>query len=325
MVNTGCHIEVLWHCSKKSKGDKQSRARPGGEERPQAIGAELARSIQGNGCEKGGLDMKLISIVVAAAVAAFCPSPSLSFVVANTAGRRPRSNPSSRLSSLFFGHGQIPEIDDVYQLSGGNVGDEYLVRRVSDTFRGGDDSRELEKLSRLSVTELRGLLDQNGIDYRDCLEKRDLVDRLIENRDRTGHHYGDKIDSGLSPEENRVVDTFKRASPSVAFISVGQVQTVQRGFTTSQQDVPMGTGSGFLVGRSLLRLDFCRSSLFSSLPVGQVRERCNELPCHSFGSQDARPKDKGETARHAPASGNHRGIRARKGSRGTSGFVSSAS
>lgn len=195
-----------------------------------------------------GLAMKVIPII--AAVSAFCPSPSLpgSFVVANTAGRRQRSNRPSRLSSLYghvFGRGQIPEIDDVYQLSGGSGSDECL-RRVSDAVRGGDYSRELEKLSRLSVTELKSLLDQNDIDYRDCLEKRDLVDRLVENKDRTGY-YGEKNDSGLSHEENRVVNTFKRASPSVAFISVGQVQTVQRGFSTSQQDVPTGSGSGFLV------------------------------------------------------------------------------
>ena len=188
--------------------------------------------------------MKLISII--AAVSAFCPSPSLSFVVANTAGRRSRY----RLSSLYghvFGRGQFPDVDDVYQLSGGSGGDECL-RQVSDTFRGGDDSLEVEKLSRLSVTELKNLLDQNDIDYRDCLEKRDLVDRLVENKERTGY-YGGKNgnDLGLSHEENRVVNTFKRASPSVAFISVGQAQMVQRGFSTSQQDVPIGSGSGFLV------------------------------------------------------------------------------
>jgi hypothetical protein len=39
-------------------------------------------------------------------------------------------------------------------------------------------------LSSLSVTELKHLLSNRGIDFRDCLEKRDLIERLEQSKSK---------------------------------------------------------------------------------------------------------------------------------------------
>ncbi|KAL7574172.1 hypothetical protein ACA910_014850 [Epithemia clementina (nom. ined.)] len=90
-------------------------------------------------------------------------------------------------------------------------------------------------MGQLSVTELKRLLTERGIDYRDCLEKRDLVERLGKKTVSKGNPTNNNNVNGvtgrrsLGTEERRLVETVKRVSPSVAFI------------TTSK-----GSGSGFL-------------------------------------------------------------------------------
>eukprot|EP00957_Ditylum_brightwellii_P167681 12764921-Ditylum_brightwellii.AAC.1 len=99
-------------------------------------------------------------------------------------------------------------------------------------------------LSSLSVTELKRLLSERGVDFRDCLEKRDLVERLEESRDWASSSSRSVVPpSALSAEEERVVQTFKRASPSVAYITTS-VQP--RSFSLQGTRVPAGTGTGFL-------------------------------------------------------------------------------
>jgi hypothetical protein len=52
---------------------------------------------------------------------------------------------------------------------------------------------------------------------------------------------------GLSYEENRVVNTFTRASPAVAYIqTISQSMQISRGFSLKGTEVPTGAGSGFL-------------------------------------------------------------------------------
>lgn len=90
----------------------------------------------------------------------------------------------------------------------------------------------------MSVTELKRLLSERGIDFRDCLEKRDLVERLEKSPATKQQPFV------MSPEESRLVQTVKRVSPSVAYITTGQGSTSGRfslGF-----EVPVGSGSGFL-------------------------------------------------------------------------------
>lgn len=82
-------------------------------------------------------------------------------------------------SKLFFNNGGyddnndnlLPFDDDK------NLECTSFLRRVSSAFRGGGGISGA--LSALSVAELKRLLIDRGVDYRDCLEKKDLVDRLI--------------------------------------------------------------------------------------------------------------------------------------------------
>ena len=63
------------------------------------------------------------------------------------------------------------------------------------TLRGGENNDNHSKkknnsdygsLSSLSVSELKRIFNDRGVDYRDCLEKRDLVERILTSRDRRG-------------------------------------------------------------------------------------------------------------------------------------------
>lgn len=101
-------------------------------------------------------------------------------------------------------------------------------------------------LSQLSVTELKRLLNDRGVDFRDCLEKRDLVERL----GASPPAVPTAVPPGLLPDERRLMDTFQRVSPSVAFITTvsSSRATTTRSLALSEdlQQQPMGSGAGFL-------------------------------------------------------------------------------
>jgi S1-C subfamily serine protease len=100
--------------------------------------------------------------------------------------------------------------------------------------------------SSLSVTELKRLLKERGIDFRDCLEKGDLVTRLDESKSVRGAQttFSRQYNS-LTAEEDRTIETFKRVAPSVAFITISKGSSA-RGFGLPATETPVGTGSGFL-------------------------------------------------------------------------------
>eukprot|EP00527_Entomoneis_sp_CCMP2396_P006104 CAMPEP_0198145248 /NCGR_PEP_ID=MMETSP1443-20131203/22212_1 /TAXON_ID=186043 /ORGANISM="Entomoneis sp., Strain CCMP2396" /LENGTH=472 /DNA_ID=CAMNT_0043808829 /DNA_START=34 /DNA_END=1452 /DNA_ORIENTATION=+ len=107
-------------------------------------------------------------------------------------------------------------------------------------------------LNKYSVNELKQLLTERGLDFRDCLERRDLVERL-----ETTNFVADdaprrasSAESYMTAEESRLVQTVKRTSPSVAFITTsmdraGGTGPRARGFSLGAE-VPLGTGSGIL-------------------------------------------------------------------------------
>jgi len=100
-------------------------------------------------------------------------------------------------------------------------------------------------LSSLSVSELKRLLTERGVDFRDCLEKRDLVERLQSSKPI--HLREPSLNVGLTSQENTVIQTFKRVSGSVAYIQTTAIVPQQfGGFQLRGTEVPAGTGSGFL-------------------------------------------------------------------------------
>jgi S1-C subfamily serine protease len=111
-------------------------------------------------------------------------------------------------------------------------------------YKGAIKKRGFEKLS---VTDLKRLLLEHGVDFRDCLEKRDLIQRLENSLDNgVSSSAPIYIDTGLTENENRVIRTFKRVSPSVAFIQTTSIIHTIQGVRLQGLEVPSGTGSGFL-------------------------------------------------------------------------------
>lgn len=102
----------------------------------------------------------------------------------------------------------------------------------------------------LSVTELKRLLSERGVDFRDCLEKRDLIDRLKNSKASSSSNNNSRQPTqplmDLSAHEQSLIETFKRVSPCVANIKTTTVVTAQDGLRLRSLEIPQGTGSGFL-------------------------------------------------------------------------------
>lgn len=105
-------------------------------------------------------------------------------------------------------------------------------------------------LDAMSVTELRRSLLDRGVDFRDCLEKRELVERLRANGGPIGRASTPR--SRLTEAEIERIRTFRRASPCVAHVKTvveTRVRDRRRGRLSLRGDtaeVPTGSGSGFL-------------------------------------------------------------------------------
>jgi hypothetical protein len=155
--------------------------------------------------------------------------------------------PSNKTPSRL-GYSSSPFTDDSFL----NNGSPYL-HRVS-TIRGGgynnnsSQQQNYGSLNSLSVSELKRILNDRSIDYRDCLEKRDLIERILSSSPASSSpsYYETSATTDLSQEENRVVNTFTRASPSVAYIQTVNTSVRRRGFELKGTEVPVGAGSGFL-------------------------------------------------------------------------------
>ena len=111
----------------------------------------------------------------------------------------------------------------------------------SSTFKTQSD------LSALSVTELKRLLSERGVDFRDCLEKRDLVERLATSPPTGPYNNAFVPPAGsLLPDEVRIIDTFQRVSPAVAFITTVNTNAARSLSLEDDQRMATGSGSGFL-------------------------------------------------------------------------------
>jgi len=134
-------------------------------------------------------------------------------------------------------------------------------------------------LGALASSEITALLDAAGVDYRDCVEKPDLVARLREATPRLPAHVRSRLDAmlatrqpasqpptappgqpapvpahatvpaevvpDLTADEANSVAVFKACSRSTVHITT--IQAVAAGpFSTDVTEIPRGTGSGFV-------------------------------------------------------------------------------
>jgi S1-C subfamily serine protease len=114
-----------------------------------------------------------------------------------------------------------------------------LFTEVS-AFASSAGGSSTSSFSSLSVSELKRLLNERDVDFRDCLEKRDLVERL----ETSKNFKSSTTRQQLNADERKLISTFQRVSPAVAFIT-STVRAKQR-FSLQELEVPVGSGSGFL-------------------------------------------------------------------------------
>ena len=148
-----------------------------------------------------------------------------------------------------------------------------------------NSKRNKTGLNQLSVSELKRLLTERGIDFRDCLEKQDLVERLEQNpflssNNNNGSNGGFHAASGgtpLGPEENRLVQTVKRVSPSVAYITTAR-EPSRIGRFSLGSETPMGAGSGFLWDKQGHVVTNCHVVVASGRLPDKVKVKLQGMP-----------------------------------------------
>eukprot|EP01025_Chloroclados_australasicus_P005825 TRINITY_DN11844_c1_g1_i1.p1 TRINITY_DN11844_c1_g1~~TRINITY_DN11844_c1_g1_i1.p1 ORF type:complete len:445 (-),score=44.69 TRINITY_DN11844_c1_g1_i1:360-1673(-) len=124
-----------------------------------------------------------------------------------------------------------------------------------------------DQLTRLSVIDLKNFLDASGVDYRDCFEKSELVERLMDSMSRVSPQQTSKLQQlvqapvpAASPEsattqpaagverlfldEQYVVQLFQRCRNSV--VNITTTREASGAFGLDPVQVPAGTGSGFV-------------------------------------------------------------------------------
>eukprot|EP00324_Dicrateria_rotunda_P004927 CAMPEP_0206159804 /NCGR_PEP_ID=MMETSP1474-20131121/6191_1 /ASSEMBLY_ACC=CAM_ASM_001110 /TAXON_ID=97495 /ORGANISM="Imantonia sp., Strain RCC918" /LENGTH=477 /DNA_ID=CAMNT_0053560773 /DNA_START=40 /DNA_END=1473 /DNA_ORIENTATION=- len=125
----------------------------------------------------------------------------------------------------------------LYEASADFPGRYGYVRGLASQSHGG--------LGGLSVSELKALLSERGVDFRDCLEKADLVARLQKSSEEGMQRGARDQPSNLTEGELRTVATFQRVAPSVAYIQT-VVQRLDSPLALRAMEVPAGAGSGFV-------------------------------------------------------------------------------
>ncbi|KAJ8599996.1 hypothetical protein CTAYLR_001831 [Chrysophaeum taylorii] len=107
-------------------------------------------------------------------------------------------------------------------------------------------ARDARNINEFSTSELKRLLSERGVDFRDCLEKSELVQRLQKSLREGDPEVGEASTiAGLSPNEQSTVKLFQSVAPSVAFITTSVVRQASP-LSMRAVEVPAGSGSGFV-------------------------------------------------------------------------------
>uniref|UniRef100_A0A7S3K1E4 PDZ domain-containing protein n=1 Tax=Aureoumbra lagunensis TaxID=44058 RepID=A0A7S3K1E4_9STRA len=118
----------------------------------------------------------------------------------------------------------------------------------SNTIRAKRSISDARSISEFSTSELKRLLTERGVDFRDCLEKNELVERLQSSL-RSDESPDADIEAAklasLSSTEQSTIKLFQRVAPSVAFITTTAVRQASP-LSMRAIEVPQGSGSGFV-------------------------------------------------------------------------------
>jgi len=130
------------------------------------------------------------------------------------------------------------------------------ARRQQEVPRGSTQARAYatgrgetaRQISDFSTSELKRLLTERGVDFRDCLEKSELVQRLqqsLREGDPGGSSGEASTIASLTAPEQQTVRLFQSVAPSVAFITTLVVRQASP-LSLRGIEVPAGSGSGFV-------------------------------------------------------------------------------
>lgn len=110
-----------------------------------------------------------------------------------------------------------------------------------------DDAALADSLGVLSISEMKRLLSERGVDFRDCMDKRDLIERLqlSQSKDSGDEGFFSKTTNTLFGQEESLITTFKNVSPSVAHIKTESTPQ-HHDLNMHGMEPPSGSGSGFL-------------------------------------------------------------------------------
>jgi len=113
-------------------------------------------------------------------------------------------------------------------------------------------SSDARQIGEFTTSELKRLLTERGVDFRDCLEKSELVQRLQKSLRDGASAVGDSQEASkiaqLSSGEQRTVKLFQEVAPSVAFITTSVVRQTSP-LSMRGVEIPSGSGSGFVWDR----------------------------------------------------------------------------
>ncbi|CAJ1954567.1 unnamed protein product [Cylindrotheca closterium] len=104
----------------------------------------------------------------------------------------------------------------------------------------------VDSLNVLSMSEIKHLLSERGVDFRDCSSKQELIVRLTQSQSAGAEEqpFFPPAAQQLFSQEESLISTFRRVSPSVAHIKTDS--NSHDDLSMSGTDIPSGSGSGFL-------------------------------------------------------------------------------
>ena len=113
--------------------------------------------------------------------------------------------------------------------------------------RNAVNGNSARQISDFSTSELKRLLTERGVDFRDCLEKGELIARLQKSlRENESSVEAEQAQiAALSPYEQSTVKLFQDVSPSVAYITTSALRQTSP-LAMRAVEVPVGSGSGFV-------------------------------------------------------------------------------
>mmetsp|Transcript_43841 Transcript_43841/g.105778 ORF Transcript_43841/g.105778 Transcript_43841/m.105778 type:complete len:516 (+) Transcript_43841:23-1570(+) len=126
-----------------------------------------------------------------------------------------------------------------------SIGFSSPVKQTSLSYKR-EETPVADSLNLLSISEIKHLLSDRGVDFRDCTNKLELIARLKQSQSAgaDAQPFFPPSVPHLFSQEETLISTFRDVSPAVAHIKTDS--NSQGDMSMPGMDVPSGSGSGFL-------------------------------------------------------------------------------